>query len=140
MARIQDTNAGVIAEFRANGGMVAAPYDNPPPMVLIHTIGRRSRREHVVPMRGLVETDAVYVFASAHGSDRNPDWYHNLVANPDIDIEVGTDVVPVRATVLTGNERDEVLARWLERVPLFADVIERTPRVIPVVRLELRTA
>ena len=91
MSGERDWNAEVIAEFRANQGQVAAPYDDPPPMLLLHTVGARSGREHVVPMRCLPDGDRLYVFASAHGSARNPDWYHNVVAHPDFDIEMGAE-------------------------------------------------
>ena len=89
MPEERDWNAEVIAEFRANQGRVAAPYDDPPPMLLLHTIGARSGREHVVPMRCLPDGDRLYVFASAHGNARHPDWYHNVVAHPDFTIEAG---------------------------------------------------
>jgi deazaflavin-dependent oxidoreductase (nitroreductase family) len=135
MSAVPTTNDEVIATFRANGGAVPAPYDDPPPMVLLHTVGRRSGREHVVPMRGLVDADAVYVFATAHGSDRDPDWYRNLVATPDIVIELGSATIPVRATTLAGVERERMLARWLARVPLVAPAFARATRVVPVVRL-----
>ena len=71
MSQVADTNAAVIAEFRANRGEVAAPYDDPPPMLLLHTIGARSGREHLVPMRCLVDGETLYVFGSAHGSERH---------------------------------------------------------------------
>ena len=138
MPAIANTNAEVIAEFRANGGAVEGPYDNPPPMVLLHTIGARSGREHIVPMRGMPDGDAIYVFASAHGSDRHPDWYRNVIANLDFVIERGTESIPVHAREIRGAERDAVLWRWIERVPLFAGVVKRTERVIPVIRLDRR--
>jgi deazaflavin-dependent oxidoreductase (nitroreductase family) len=140
MAAERDWNAEVIAEFRANGGEVAAPYDDPPPMVLLHTIGARSGREHVVPMRAMPDGDAFYVFATAHGSDRNPDWFHNVVAHPEFTIELGAATTPVRSTVLAGAERAEILRRWRERVPLVTGVLDRTPREVPVVRLDPRDA
>ena len=101
-----DTNAQVIAVFRANGGEVPAPYPDPPPMLLVHTIGARSGKEHVVPMRCLPDGDTLYIFGSACGSDRHPDWYYNLIANPDITIEKGTEIIPVRATETVGAERE----------------------------------
>ncbi len=137
---VADTNAAVIAEFRANRGAVQAPYPDPPPMLLLHTIGARSGREHVVPMRCLPDGDAFYVFASAHGSERHPDWYHNLLAHPEIDVEVGTDTIPVRATDLRGEERDAVFARQAARFPAFADYAWRLDRTIPVLRLDPRPA
>jgi len=131
-------NADVIAEFRANAGEVAAPYDDPPPMLLVHTIGARSGKEHIVPMRGLPDGESLYVFASAHGSDRQPDWYYNLVANPDITIEMGTETLSVRATVLDGAERDAIFARHAARFPIFAEYERKLARTIPVIRLDPR--
>lgn len=131
-------NAAVIAEFRANHGEVAAPYDDPPPMLLLHTIGARSGKEHIVPMRGLPDGESLYVFASAHGSDRQPDWYYNLVANPDITIEKGTETLAVRATVLHGAERDAIFARHAARFPIFTEYERKLARTIPVIRLDPR--
>lgn len=132
------TNAAVIAHFRANGGQVPAPYDDPPPMVLLHTIGAKSGREHIVPMRAMVDGAALYLFASAHGSPRHPDWYHNLRAHPEIVIELGTEVVPVRATELSGPERDAIFTRQADRFPIFAEYASRLERTIPVIRLDRR--
>jgi deazaflavin-dependent oxidoreductase (nitroreductase family) len=131
-------NAEVIAEFRANNGEVAAPYENPPPMLLIHTIGQRTGRDHITPMRCRPDGDAWFIFASAHGSDRNPDWYHNIVAQPDVEIEVGTETVPVHATVVQGEERDRIFALHATTFPIFADYEARLARTIPVVRLNRR--
>lgn len=134
----EDPNAEIIAEFRANQGVVAAPYDYPPPMLLIHTVGARTGKEHLVPMRGIPEGDSFYIFASAHGSDRNPDWYHNLIAHPDIDIELGAGTVPVRATEVVGYERDRIFGRHAARFPVFAEYERKLTRTIPVVRLDPR--
>lgn len=108
-------------------------------MILLHTIGAKSGREHIVPMRAMVDGESLYVFASAHGSDRHPDWYHNLLANPEIVIEKGAGTIPVRATELAGAERDAVFARQVAKFPTFG-VYERTlERSIPVIRLDHRT-
>jgi deazaflavin-dependent oxidoreductase (nitroreductase family) len=146
MSGERDWNAEVIAEFRANQGQVAAPYDDPPPMLLLHTVGARSGREHVVPMRCLPEGDRLYVFASAHGSARNPDWYHNVMAHPDFDIERGAergterriDVIPVHATEVHGPEREAIFDRQAARFPIFAEYQRALRRVIPVIRLDRR--
>jgi deazaflavin-dependent oxidoreductase (nitroreductase family) len=132
-------NAPVIAEFRANRGEVAAPYDDPPPMLLLHTIGVRSGQEHVVPMRGLPDGDRFYVFGSAHGSDRHPDWYYNVVAHPDFTIEMGTETIPVHASEVHGAERDAIFARQAARFPIFTEYERKLRRTIPVIRLERRT-
>jgi deazaflavin-dependent oxidoreductase (nitroreductase family) len=138
MAAERDWNAEVIAEFRANGGEVAAPYPDPPPMLLVHTIGARSGKEHIVPMRCLPDGDVLYVFASAHGSDRHPDWYHNLVAHPDIIIEKGVETISVHATELYGAERDVIFARQATRFPTFAEYERKLTRTIPVLRFDCR--
>ncbi|HVL25827.1 MAG TPA: nitroreductase family deazaflavin-dependent oxidoreductase [Thermomicrobiales bacterium] len=138
MTTIAETNDEVIAEFRANGGDVAAPYPDPPPMLLVHTIGARTGIERITPMRCLPDGDVLYIFASAHGRDRHPAWYHNLVAHPDITIEKGSGTIPVRATVLDGAERDAIFARQAARFPTFAAMQARLARRIPVVRLERR--
>ncbi len=133
-----DTNAQVIAVFRANSGEVPAPYSDPPPILLVHTIGARSGKEHVVPMLCLPEGDTLYIFGSAYGSDRHPDWYYNLIANPDITIEKGTEIIPVRATETVGAERETIFARHSGRFPVFAEYERKTGRKIPVIRLDRR--
>jgi deazaflavin-dependent oxidoreductase (nitroreductase family) len=135
----QAGNAEVIAEFRANRGEVAAPYDEPPPMLLLHTIGAKSGQEHIAPMRGMPDGDALYVFGSAHGSDRNPDWYYNVIAHPDFTIETGTETIPVHATEVHGAERDAIFSRQAARFPVFAEYERKLKRTIPVIRLERRT-
>ena len=138
MSETRDWNAEVIAEFRANQGEVKAPYDNPPPMLLIHTIGAKSGKEHIVPMRALPDGEVLYVFASAHGSARNPDWYYNLIANPDIVIEKGSEIISVHASELVGVERDAIFARQAARFAIFAEYQSKLDRTIPVIRLERR--
>jgi deazaflavin-dependent oxidoreductase (nitroreductase family) len=117
---------------------VKSPHDDPPPTLLLHTIGARAGREHVVPMRCLPDGEALYVFASAHGSDRHPDWYRNVVAHPDFTIEKGTETVPVHATELFGAERDAVFGRQAARFPIFAEYERKLRRTIPVIRLDRR--
>jgi deazaflavin-dependent oxidoreductase (nitroreductase family) len=140
MPKLADTNAEVIAEFRASKGEVAAPYDNPPPMLLLHTIGAKTGREHVVPMRCLPDGNSLYIFGSAHGSDRNPDWYYNLLAHPDFTVEKGVETIPVHATEVFGEERETVFARQAARFPIFAEYQRKLKRTIPVIRLVPRTA
>ena len=139
MTQERDWNAEIIATFRANGGQVPAPYDDPPPMLLLHTIGAKSGMEHIVPMRGLAEGDDVFVFATAHGSARNPDWYYNLVAHPEIIIERGTETIPVHATVLEGAERRDAIDRWINRVPTVQETFAKISRDVPVIRLSQQT-
>ena len=139
MAETRDWNAEVIAEFRANNGEVQAPYENPPPMLLLHTIGAKTGKKHIVPMRAREEGDALYVFASAHGSERHPDWYYNLIAHPEIVIEKGSETILVRATEVVGAERDAIFAQHAARFPTFAEYAQKLERTIPVIRLTRRT-
>jgi deazaflavin-dependent oxidoreductase (nitroreductase family) len=138
MSEARNWNAEIIAEFRANQGEVKAPYDNPPPMLLIHTIGAKSGKEHIVPMRCMPDGEVLYVFASAHGSARNPDWYYNLIANPDIMIEKGSEIISVHASELVGAEREAIFERQAARFAIFAEYQRKLDRTIPVIRLDRR--
>lgn len=133
-----NTNDDVIAWFRSHAGEVPAPYPDPPPMLILHTTGRRTGNEHLTPMRCLPGDDSWYVFGSAHGSQHDPDWVKNLRVNPDIEIEVGTTRVPVLATELSGSERETVFARQVARFPYFGELQAKLDRVIPVVHLTPR--
>jgi deazaflavin-dependent oxidoreductase (nitroreductase family) len=81
----------------------------------------------------------IFIFASKGGSDTNPDWYHNLVANPETVVEVGSETFPVIARVLTGQERDDIYAKQSDVEPQFAEYQRNTTRVIPVLELQRTT-
>ncbi|MGE0688448.1 MAG: nitroreductase family deazaflavin-dependent oxidoreductase [Dehalococcoidia bacterium] len=127
-------NAPVIEQARKNDGKT--PNGE---VIILHTIGAKSGREHVIPLMYLKDGDCYVVFASVGGAPQNPAWYHNLVAHPDIDIEVGSKTVPVRARVTEGAERDELFARQVARHSFYAGFQKKTKRIIPVVALEPRT-
>ena len=133
---VPNSNAEVIAWFRSHDGDVPAPYPDPPPMLILHTIGRRSGKEHLTPMRGLPGEQGWYVFGSAHGSEHDPDWVKNLRANPNIEIEIGVETIPVLATELTGEERDDVFGRQVDRFPYFGELQAKLDRRIPVIHLQ----
>ena len=130
-----DFNARIIEEFRANQGNVGGQFEGAP-LLLLHTTGARSGQERVNPMMYLRDGDRMYVFASKGGAPANPAWYHNLVAHPDVTVEVGTDSFPARATPLEGEERDRVFAEQKSRYSAFADYEAKTDRRIPVVALD----
>lgn len=129
-----DFNARVITEFRANHGRVSGGFQDAP-MLLLHSTGARSGAERINPMMYLSHEGQYLVFASKAGADTSPDWYHNLVAHPDASIEVGDEIVAVRARVLVGEERAAHFAEQARRYPGFAGYQRRTTRVIPVVAL-----
>ncbi|HLI53055.1 MAG TPA: nitroreductase family deazaflavin-dependent oxidoreductase [Acidimicrobiales bacterium] len=134
MSDVNDWNARIIEEFRTNGGRVGGQFEGAP-LLLLHTIGARSGKERVNPMMYLDLDGGRYVFASKAGADRNPDWYHNLLAHPDVTVEVGSDTYRAHATPVTGEERDRIYAEQVRRYPGFGEYQQKTKRVIPVICL-----
>jgi deazaflavin-dependent oxidoreductase (nitroreductase family) len=134
MADVNDWNSKVIAEFRANEGRVGGPFEGAP-VLLLTTTGRKSGQQRVTPMMYLADDGRLLVFASKSGAPVHPDWYHNLVANPQVIVEVGTETFPARASVLEGEERNQKYAEQARRYPGFAEYEAATDRVIPVVAL-----
>jgi deazaflavin-dependent oxidoreductase (nitroreductase family) len=135
MADANDWNTKVIEEFRANEGRVGGPFEGAP-LLLLHTTGAKSGVERVSPVMYQADGDALAVFASKAGAPDNPDWYHNLRANPAATVEVGTETVQVVAREAEGDERDRIWTRQKERFPGFAEYEQKTTRRIPVVVLE----
>lgn len=129
-----DFNQQIIAEFRANAGIVGGPFEGRP-MILLTTTGAKSGEQRTTPVMYLAEGDAVYVFASFAGADQSPAWYHNMVANPKITAEVGTEKYEAIATVLDRAERDRVYAEMAAKYSNFAEYEAKTTRVIPVVKI-----
>ncbi len=141
MTAAPSTNAEVLSLFRAHRGRVPSPIeDDPPPMIIMHTIGARSGKEHLVPLRAIPAGDDLIVFGSAHGKATHPDWYYNLTAHPDFEIEIGDELRPVHAEEVTGPERDRLFANHKARYPIFVDYEQRLKRTIPVMRLSPRSA
>ena len=138
MAEMAEMNAKIIAEFRANEGKVGGMFEGAPLLVL-HSTGAKSGEERTHPMMYQAVDDAFAVFASYAGGPKNPAWFHNLVANPDASVEVGTDVVDVTARVCEGDERETIWSTQKERYPTFAEYEQNTTRLIPVVVLERRS-
>jgi deazaflavin-dependent oxidoreductase (nitroreductase family) len=123
-------------EFRANAGVVGGTHEGRP-ILLLTTIGAKSGRPYTTPVMYLREGDRLAVFATHGGSPGHPDWYHNLIANPVVTVEIGTEEFKAKAMPLTGGpERDRLYGRQAELFPQFADYQKRTTRVIPVVLLE----
>jgi deazaflavin-dependent oxidoreductase (nitroreductase family) len=130
-----DWNQAIIAEFRANGGTVGGQFEGAP-LLLLTTTGAKSGRRRTSPLMYNTDGDRLLVFASKGGAPTNPDWYHNVRANPTVTVEVGTDTFEATAVVVTGEERDRLFARHAEQYPGFAEYQAKTTRTIPVVALE----
>jgi deazaflavin-dependent oxidoreductase (nitroreductase family) len=129
-----DWNDKIIAEFRANGGQVGGNFKGAP-LLLLGTTGARSGEPRVNPMMYFDYGDRLMVFASYAGQPVNPAWYHNLKANPEVTVEVGTETYRAIATEVTGAERDEIFAEQSAKYTGFADYQTKTTRVIPVIAL-----
>jgi deazaflavin-dependent oxidoreductase (nitroreductase family) len=136
-----DWNANIIDEFHANDGAVGGFFEGAT-VLLLHTTGRRSGKEHVTPLVYLPDGDRWVVVGSKGGAPADPDWVRNLEANPDATIEVGTETIPVRAAKILreGPEWEDLYARQVERRSGFADYLVKTEgiRRIPVIVLERR--
>ncbi len=131
-----DFNGKIIAEFRANGGKVGGPFAGADILLLHHT-GARTGTERVSPLAYQRVGESFAVFASKAGAPENPGWYHNVLANPDVSVEVGTEAFPVRARVAEPAERDVIWSRQVERAPHFGQYEQKAvPRKIPVVVLD----
>ena len=132
---MSDWNDKIIAEFRANGGKVGGPFEGAT-LLLLHHVGARSGTERVAPLAYFPDGDRMLIIASKAGAPTNPDWYHNLKANPRVDVELGTETVRVDAHELAPAERAEKWAEITTRAPGFADYQKKTERVIPVFALQ----
>ncbi len=130
-----DWNTQIIDEFRANGGKVGGQFEGAP-LLLLHTTGARTGQERVSPVMYRADGERFVVFASKAGADTNPDWYHNLRANPAATVEVGTQTRAVHARVADPGERDRLWSAQKTEWPGFADYESKTTRQIPVVILE----
>lgn len=130
-----DFNQQIIEEFRANDGVVGGPFEGAP-LVLVHHFGAKTGTERVTPLMYKAEGDSVVIFASMAGAPTNPAWYHNLLANPETSIEIGSETRAVRASEVTGAERDRIFDEQKAEWPQFAEYEASTDRTIPVVRLD----
>jgi len=134
MTDMHDFNNAIIEEFRANDGVVGGPFEGAP-MVLLTTTGAKSGTARTSPLVYFAEGDRRIIFASKAGAPTNPDWYHNILANPQVTVEIGTETYEATAQVIEGDERDRIYAAQAAIMPGFAEYQEKTTRVIPVVEL-----
>jgi deazaflavin-dependent oxidoreductase (nitroreductase family) len=129
-----DFNARIIDEFHANEGRVGGMFEGTT-LLLLHHVGARTGANRVNPLAYDRDGDRYVIFASKAGAPTNPDWYHNLKAHPNVEIEVGTDTIDVVAAEAVGEERDRLYRRQAERSSGFAEYQAKTDRVIPVMLL-----
>lgn len=134
MSELHDFNQQVIREFRANQGKVGGQLANMP-VLLLTTTGAKSERAITKPLVYTTDGDRIVVLASFAGGPKNPPWYHNLLANPEATVELGSERFRVRATVTSGEERQRLFDRQAQQMPIFTEYQQKTTRQIPVIVL-----
>jgi deazaflavin-dependent oxidoreductase (nitroreductase family) len=129
-------NNDVIQQFRTNHGVIESGMFKGARLLLLTTTGARSGKQRVNPLAFTRDGDHYVIIASKGGSPTHPDWYHNLVANPDVSVEVGAEHFAATARVAEGDERERLYAAQAAIMPGFAEYQQKTSRQIPVVVLE----
>jgi deazaflavin-dependent oxidoreductase (nitroreductase family) len=127
-------NQAIIDEFRANSGNVGGPFAGKT-LLILHTIGAKSGQEHINPVAYVRDGDRIVIIASKGGAPTNPDWYYNILANPRVTVEVGTEQFQAQAAVASEPERTRLYDKMVEMMPGFAEYQQKTTRVIPVITL-----
>jgi len=130
-------NKSVIEEFHATGGKPGGQFEGAK-ILLLTTTGAKSGQRRISPLVYLPYNDSCVIFASKGGTPTHPDWYHNLVANPQVTVEVGTETFEATATIATGELRDQLYAEQVKVAPQFGEYQAKTTRQIPVIILERR--
>lgn len=124
----------MIEEFRANGGSVGGSFEGAPLLLLNH-VGAKTSKQYATPLVYTRHGQRFVILASKGGAPENPFWFNNLVANPDVSVEVGSETYTVPAEVLEGAEREEVFRAHADQQPQFDEYAAGTDRPIPVVAL-----
>ena len=132
---MSDWNSKIIDEFRANEGKVSGPFAGAP-LLLLHTVGAKTGLPRVNPVMYQQVPGGYAVFASKGGAPTNPDWYHNVLAHPRVQAELGARTVDLVARVTEGEERERIWTAQKAVAPGFADYERGTSRQIPVIVLE----
>jgi len=134
---IQQMNRQIIEEFRANDGKVGGQFEGAP-LLLLTTTGAKTGKTRVNPLAYLLDGERYVIIASYAGAPANPPWFHNLVAHPDVTVEVGRDKFDARAEVLDEPDRTRLYRKMASIMPPFAEYERKTARKIPVVALHRR--
>ena len=136
MTDYSDYNNQLIEEFRADRSKFEGPGSRP--LLLLTTTGAKSGKRYTTPMMYIPDGDRLLVIASNIGAPKHPDWYHNLVAHPEVTVEVGTETYEATAIVTQGTERQQLWTWIIEQYPFFADHQTKTTRQIPIIALTRR--
>ena len=136
MNELDELNRGVIAEFRANGGKVGGQFASND-ILLLHSVGARSRTERVNPLGDVRDGDDMLVVGSLGGAPDHPAWYWNLKAHPHTVVEVGTETVAVVASEVAYEDYARLWAVVTEAMPGMLEYQKLTTRRLPIIRLAL---
>jgi len=128
-------NKKVIDEFRSSGGKVGGQFAGAPMIIVTH-IGAKSGKSYTTPLVFSKDGDKCVIIASKAGAPNNPSWYHNLLAHPEVTVEIGADKFKAKASEVKGAERDRLFAAQAKMMPQFNDYAKKTARKIPVFTLE----
>jgi len=128
-------NKKVIDEFRSSGGNVGGQFAGAPMIIVTHS-GAKSGKSYTTPLVYSKDGDRYVIIASKAGAPNNPSWYHNLVAHPEVTLEIGAEKFKARAKEVKGEERDRLFAAQAKMMPQFNDYAKKTARKIPVFVLE----
>jgi deazaflavin-dependent oxidoreductase (nitroreductase family) len=131
---MSDMNQKIIEEFRANDGKVGGFFDNNT-LLLLHTTGAKSGKEHVNPLATFEDGERLVVVASKGGAPSHPDWYHNIVANPIVEVEYGKETFKAHASITEEPERTRLYGIMETEMAAFTEYKQKAGRVIPVVTL-----
>lgn len=131
---MSDWNQAIISEFRANEGKVGGYFENDK-ILLLHNMGAKSGVERVNPVVCFIDGDHYVIIASAGGADRHPDWYYNLLAHPEVTVELGTEKFKATAAETTEPERTRLYEKMETLKHSFTEYKQKTSRVIPVFTL-----
>jgi deazaflavin-dependent oxidoreductase (nitroreductase family) len=138
MSDIEDRkafNRALIEEFRSNGGKVGGAFAQAP-LLLLTTTGAKSGQQRTSPVVYTTDGDRLVIIASYGGRPSNPAWFNNLLANPEVTVEVPGETFAARAVVASGEYRDRLYAAQAKLMPAFEEYQSKTNRQIPVVTLE----
>jgi deazaflavin-dependent oxidoreductase (nitroreductase family) len=135
-AQLDDWTRTLIADMRAHGGTPTMGWASGKPFIILTSTGAKSGEDRIAIVTYHKDGDRWVIAASKSGADENPGWYHNLKARPEATIEVDNERFPVRATEITGPERDRLWNDHVAQLPEFGEYPKKTSRVIPMFVLE----
>ncbi len=131
---MSDFNKKIIQEFRANDGIVGGIFEGMS-LLLVHTTGAKSGQLRINPTAYIKDEENLIIAASKGGADSHPDWYHNLVSNPQVIVEVGSETISALAEVPSEPERSNLYDKLATKYPMFNEYKTKTKRVIPIIKM-----